>query len=170
MRAMANPKTTRVQKPHLGGGSRTFFLSHQCHPAFFRRFGAVEAAGSATSAFFFSRPPGAGCIRLRLRASCNAALQGFHQIDDLGRFGDRTMRRRQSFLSSPRLARAARPDSGPGSSPARTRPIGGATTRTLVVRLACLRPEQDALRPHCRHPRLPRNECTAAAARAALPK
>jgi len=65
MRAMANPKTTRVQKPHLGGGSRTFFLSHQCHPAFFRRFGAVEAAGSATSAFFFSRPPGAGSSSAR---------------------------------------------------------------------------------------------------------
>jgi len=92
-----------------------------------------------------ARGPARGCLlRLRFCVLRETALQGVHQIDDFG-----AVRRSHEALSpvpspSPRPARAARPDSGLGSSPARTRPIGGASTSTLVVRLACLRPEQDA--------------------------
>src|SRR6266852_7761673 len=79
--------------------------------AFLLRFGADEAAGSATAASVFPPSSDTGSssaldavgdspraqgfaygrlLRLRLRVLREAAFQAFHQIDDLGRFGDRT--------------------------------------------------------------------------------
>jgi hypothetical protein len=57
-----------------------------------------------------------GCLRPPSPARAPRPARGcasrLPSNDDLGRFGDHTRHCRQWFLSSPRLARAARPDSG----------------------------------------------------------
>ena len=88
-----------------------FGLESGSYPAFFRRFRLIKVCGSTPGAYFFRNrrtPVAASYVNVdRAQPSCfaqgrlvwlrfcvllEAALQDFHQIDDLGRLGDCTRR------------------------------------------------------------------------------
>ena len=84
--------------------------------------GSIDTAGAGLGRC----PRAAPCSRethgRQFPVLCEAAFQGFHQIDDLGRFGDRTRRCRHQSICLRLDQLAARPDKLHPSPWRRTRP------------------------------------------------